>query len=172
MTDYTGQFIGNIKNIPVLKQLYQVCDWSFNKTMDAVGWFNPAWEIYLRENQGLVAFSLGFAASYTTVRLVENIPKIIFEKIDREDLSERYLSLLKKAEITGIYINLVGIPLAIEYFNPGGIQGLLHNHPVFSAGLIGLEAGSSLAASQEIIGRHKGKIKRLEDRILKPEDLD
>lgn len=172
MTDPTGQFIGKITDIPVLKQLYQACDYSFNKTMNLIGSINPEWESYLRKNQGLVAFSLGFAASYTTVRFVENLPRIIFEKIDREDLSEKYDHILRKAEITGIYINLLGIPLAIECFNPGGIQGLLQNHPVFSAGLIGLGAGSSLAASQEITGRHKAKNKRLEDRMIKPEDLD
>jgi len=164
MVDATGQYIQQIKEIPILRELYKACDWSFNNSMNLVGKINPEWETYLRANQGIVAFYFGFLAPYATVRVIENAPKWFFKKIGKENWIENYDNLLTHVESIGYGIN-ISIPFLIQIFNPGGLQGLFEDHPVFSPGLIGLIGGSSVAVAQERSRRKNRKIKQLENII-------
>jgi len=143
-----GKYIGGLKDVPGIKQLYLSCDWAFDKAMGLAGKINPEIEVFLREHQGTVAFGLGVTTSYLTVRG--------FEKVFR-----KYDNLIPYFEKAGYVIN-VAIPVLIEFLNPGGLQGLAENNPIFMLGLVGLEGGSTLAAFQE--GKNR-KIRDLEKTI-------
>lgn len=144
-----GEFIGGLEKIPGIKQLYLACDYAFNGAMYLAGKIHPRFEEFLREHQGLITLSFGFGSSYLAVRG--------FEKVFR-----KYDNILHYLEKVGYGINM-GIPIAIEIFNPGGLQGLVENNPVFSWGLIGLECGSTIAAIQE---GHKRRLRKIYKNLI------
>lgn len=103
-----------------------------------------------------MAYALGTAAAYGTVLGIEKLLKKNLPKFN----AEKHLPALEQ---TGIAF-MLGAPLAYSLIDPDGAKQLLEQHPVYTAGLLGLITGSTGRAALDLY-RNKDSSKGIEEKI-------
>ena len=109
------------------------------------------------------AFILGTAGSYGLVRGLQWTSKNLIKKII-PDFDKKILPKLEKVCIVG----LASVPLVYSLIDPEGANQILSQHPVYSAGMIGVYTGSITGAVQDL---HKKSKQNLEESLTTPLDI-
>ncbi|HLD04807.1 MAG TPA: hypothetical protein VJG90_03730 [Candidatus Nanoarchaeia archaeon] len=95
----------------------------------------------VRDRPMTTAFLLGTSAAYGTVAIIE--------KGLKRFLGERAEKIMPTLERIGLY-STVAVPLAITVLDPEFAKNLPQEHPVYTAGCLGLIAGSARRALEDL----------------------
>ncbi len=126
---------------------FKACDTAYHAVASSMPQF-------VQDRPVATAFTLGAGAAYGTVYCIEKLLKGFLPYYN----AEKYLPMLEKAGMLFMF----GVPFVYSIVDPDGAKQLLEQHPVYTSGLLGLVAGSTGRAAQDL-HQSKGLEKRLEN---------
>jgi hypothetical protein len=131
--------------------LYDVVNMLYHGVMDNMPDF-------LREREMSSAFLLGAGGICGVVRGLQWLSKNVADKVI-PGFDKKALPVLEKICIAG----MAAAPVVYGLIDPEGAKQVVAQHPVYTAGMAGVYAGSIVGAAQDIVKRSKEKA--LEERV-------
>ncbi|MFA6089136.1 MAG: hypothetical protein WC755_04695 [Candidatus Woesearchaeota archaeon] len=116
---------------------------------------------FFQERPVMSAMILGSTGIYGVVKGLQYTSKKVMNKIIPK-FHEEVLPILEKICITG----MAATPVICSAIDPEGAKALLANHPVYTAGMAGVYAGSILGAAQDLHKRSLEKVVKEKDYLI------